>query len=215
VAYDPEIWLESTVREIKDYAVAGFTNAVLDAANMPAGDDVYDIVMEFPGPTLDNSDNPLAKTLVHFEADDIQDMPVGIGENVYADNFIDGGTDPDTVNPQYAGKHMINFDVGIWASSLSGGLTSRLRARQILYDLFGSPLGVMTFQNATDSGDGRVEILNYTGGQFIEDRINDVPVYRMINGQLVVRVFSRTKLSDTPEPAIEEILQAPNVTILG
>lgn len=190
--------------------MAGFTNAVLDNNNNAAGDQIYDVIMEFPGPLLDNADNPLPKTLIHFEIDDERDMMVGLGENIYADNY-DGVA--HTVNPQYAGLHQINFDVGIWASDQSGGTTARLRAKQILYDLLGAPSGRINFQATTDGGDGRVEILDYTGGRFIRDTINDVPVFRMIDGQLVVRVYSRTKLSATPGPSIEGIDQAPALTI--
>jgi hypothetical protein len=212
MVYNPESWLESTTREIKSYALDGFTNAVLDENSLPAGDEIYDVVMEFPGPMLDDSENPLQKTLIHFEVDDQRDGMVGLGENIYADNY---DAIAQTVNPQYAGLHVINFDVGVWASAKSGGVTSRLRAKEILFDLFGSPSGRLNFQSITDGGDGRVEILDYTGGRFIQDAVNDVPVYRMIDGQLVVRVFSRTKLSNVPGPSIEEIDQAPNLTIIG
>lgn len=212
MTYDPESWLESAVREIKEYALNGFKAAVLDSNSNPAGDEIYDVVMEFPGPLLDNGDIPLTKTIIHFEIDDQQDHPVGLGENEYADNY---DAIAHTVNPQYAGMHTINFDVGVWTSAQSGGTTARLRAKEILYDLFGSTKGQIAFHAATDGGNGRVEILNYTGGRFILDSINDHPVYRMINGLLVVRVFSRTKLDTTSGPAIEEIDQAPNITILG
>lgn len=210
MTFDPENWLESTTREIENYVMGGFTTAVLDNNNQPAGDQIYDVIMEFPGPLLDTMDNPLQKTLIHFEIDDAQDRMLGLGENIYADNY-DAVT--QTVNPQYAGTHIINFDVGIWASAESGGTTSRLRAKQILYDLLGAPSGRLAFQAITDGGDGRVEIMDYTGGRFIRDTINDVPVFRMIDGQLVVRVYSRTKLSDTPGPAIEEIDQGPDLSI--
>jgi hypothetical protein len=205
LTYDPEIWLESAVREIKNYTTAGIT------ALVPNGTSVYDVVMEFPGPALDDSKNPLQKTLIHFEIDDMRDGPVGLGENIFADNY-----DPDTgsVKPQYAGTHLINFDVGVWASAKSGGVTARLRAKQLLFDLFGSPKGMMEFHAYTDGGDGRVEVISFQGGRNIADKINDVPVYRTIDGQLVVRVYSRTALSDTAEPAIEEIIQAPELEII-
>jgi hypothetical protein len=213
MTYNPEEWLESTVREIKNYVMAGFHAAVINDVQQEVGDQMYDVVMEFPGAALDDSPNPLLKTLIHFEIDDARDMAVGIGENAFADNY---NSTAHTVNPQYAGMHLINFDVGIWASAESGGLTARLRAKQILYDLLGAPSGQIAFHAYTDGGNGRVEIINYTGGRFITDSINDVPVYRMIDGQLVVRVFSRTKLVPAAAaPSIEEIDQNPNLTILG
>lgn len=199
MTYDPERWLETCVREIKDYALSGFN-------------DTYDVVMEFPGPAMDRSDMPLSKTVVHFEIDDMLERELGLGLNVFADNYDEA---TKTSNPQYARMHVLNFDVGIWASAKSGGITSRMRAKQVLEELFGSTPGQLKLREISDGGDGCVEIISFTGGRFIVDTINDVPIYRMIDGTLTVRVYSRTKLSDTPGPTIEEIDQAPNLTILG
>jgi len=212
MTYDPENWLESAINEIKNYATAGFNAAVLDDQFASAGDEVYNVIMEFPGPAMDRSEIPLTRTVVHFEVDDMTDREVGFGMNQFADNY---DSVAHTVNPQYARQHLINFDVGIWASARSGGLTSRIRAKQILENLFGDPSGQVALRTATDGGDGVVEIISYSGGRFIIDHITDSPVYRMIDGALVVRVFSRTKLSDTPGPAIEEIVQDPNLEIIG
>lgn len=210
--YDPENWLESALNVIRDYALEGFHEAVADDNGNWAGEDVYNIVMEFPGPALDRSEIPLQRTVVHFEVDDIVDSNIGFGMNEFALNY-----DPVTksVNPQYARSHLVNFDVGVWASALSGGITSRIRAKQILESLFGDPSGQVGLRDFSDADDGVVELISYTGGRFIIDQINDSPVYRMIDGALVVRVFSRTKLSDTPGPAIEEIVQDPNLEIIG
>lgn len=212
MTYNPEAWLESTVRELKDYVSQGVNSAVLDNNSNPSGLEIYDVVMEFPGPALDNGDIPLKKTVIHFEIDDVMSQHVGMGDNIFADNY-DVAT--QSVNPQIARRHQVNFDVGVWASALSGGLTARLRARQILDDLLGAANGQIAFRDFATGDDGYVEILNYTGGRFILDTINDVPVYRMIDGQLEVRVFSRTKLATATGPAIEEIDQVPNLTILG
>lgn len=213
MTYDPENWLESTFREIKAYTEAGFQLAVLDSNNNPAGLDFYEVVMEFPGPALDDLGVPLAKTVIHFEIDDSGDMPLGFESSPMVDNWTDGGVNPDTVNPQWAGMHVINFDVGVWSSAQSGGTTSRMRAKEILYDLFGAPSGKINFHAFTDGGDGRVEILSFTGGRGIRDTIADSPVYRLIDSQLVVRVYSRTKTVATPGPAIETIDQDPNLEV--
>lgn len=210
MTYNPEIWLESAIHELESYVTDGFNKSVLDNGGNPVGDSVYEIVMEFPGAALDESDNPLQRTLIHFEVDDPGDRILGLGENNFADNYHSG---TNTVNPQYAGLHLINFDVGIWSSAKAGGTTARIRARQILYDLLGSPKGKMAIQDFTDGGDGRLEIIDYAGGQFSRDTINDIPIFRMINSSLTVRVFSRTKVADLPDPAIEGIDQAPQLSI--
>jgi len=210
--YDPENWLESTVNVIRDYALEGFHEAVTDDGGNWAGEDVYNVVMEFPGPAMDRSEIPLQRTVVHFEVDDMTDRDIGFGMNEFAMNYDSVG---HSVNPQSARQHLINFDVGIWASAKSGGITSRIRAKQILEGLFGDPIGQVALRDFSDGGDGVVEMITYSGGRFIIDVINDSPVYRMIDGAMVVRVFSRTKLSDTPGPAIEEIVQDPNLKIIG
>jgi hypothetical protein len=210
--YNPEEFLESTTRAIEEYASDSFNNIVRDVQGNPAGLEVYEIMMEFPGPALDERTMPFTKTLIHFEIDGIDSQLLGMGDNVFADNYNE---EDQTVNPQDALLHVINFDVGVWASARSGGTTSRLRAWQTLRDIFGSPIAQDTFRTITDGGDGCVEILQYQGGRFVRDTVNDVPVYRTVDGQLEVRVFSRTPISDAPVPAIEEIVQAPALTILG
>lgn len=198
--YSPEIWLESLVRGIKDYV----TNKI--------DTDVYDVVMEFPGPLLDSSKMPLDKSVIHFEADDISSSPLGMGDAPVLENY-DSGT--QTVNPQWAVVNSVNFDVGVWTSDRSGGTTSRMRAMQILQQLFGFPSSVIALREATTGDDGGVEIMSYSGGRFALDTVNDVRVYRMVGGQLEVRIFSRYAPLDTPAPAIEGIGQSPNLTILG
>jgi hypothetical protein len=136
---------------------------------------------------------------------------VGIGPQIYAQNY-DSAT--QTVTPQEAGWHQINFDVGIWTSDKAGGTTARMRAYQILNNLLHGSLGQKAFDASADGGDGRVEILRWDGGRFITETINDVPTYRSIDGVLEVRVFSRTpRIIAPPVPAIEEILQAPGLVI--
>ena len=198
--FDPERWLETAVRGIQDY--------VKDNVNTR----IYEVVMEFPGADLDAKKLPIRKTIIHFEIDDMPDAPIGFGDRPMVDNY---NAADQTVNPQWAAMHTINFDVGIWASDDSGGTTSRMRARQELQRLFGFPSSIEALRAATDGGDGSVEILRYRGGNFTVDRVSDVRTYRMVNGELEVRVFSRTPLADLGSPAIEEIDQSPGLTILG
>jgi hypothetical protein len=198
--FNPEKWEETAVRGVKDYVEANIDT------------DLYAVVMEFPGALLDAQEMPLDKTVIHFDIDDHVNQPLGLGEKPIVDNYDDTS---HTVNPQWGAMHRLNFDVGIWASDKSGGTTSRMRANQYLMQLFGFPNSVDALRAATDGGDGAVEILRYSGGNNTIDTVNDVRVYRMIGGELEVRVFSRTPLSDTPSPAIEEIVQSPGLTIIG
>ncbi len=213
--YNPEIHMESLSRCLKEYAEDGFKNAIRDEANNPSGDELYQIVMEFPGTEITAMKVPLEKTIIHFEIDDVEDRVVGLGDNIFADNYVNNvGVGTDTVNPQEAKMHMVNFDVGIWSSDRSGGVTSRLRAQQILINLFLGSIAQAKIREATHGGDGCLEILRYTGGNFATERINDVDVYRMMGAELVIRVFSRTPIADDPFPAIESITQVPGLTIL-
>jgi hypothetical protein len=128
----PENWLETTIRGIQTY--------VEEALDGTPENEAYQVVMEFPGPSLDNSDVPLTKTIVHFEIDDIQNRLVGFGDNVFAINYDEA---TKTTNPQEARVHEINFDFGIWASARTGGITARARFYQYLLNLFGGAMGVM------------------------------------------------------------------------
>lgn len=201
MSYDPEIYLESTLREIKRY-VEQFVNT-----------NIYQIVMEFPGAIIDATELPLTKTLIHFEVDTDDASPVEMGSNVFASNY-----DPvdSSLAHQYAEQHLINFDVGIWASDKSGGTTFRMRAKQVLENLFGVG-GIAKFREFTDGGDGGIEIRSFSGGRFVLDvSANDIRLYRMVDCSLIVRVFSRTPLAQAESgTAIEEIIQSPGLTILG
>jgi hypothetical protein len=168
--------------------------------------------MEFPGADIDAKTVPLKKTLIHFAIDAIESREVGMGDNVFNSNY---NATTHTVTPQSAMVNVVNFDIGIWASDESGGTTQRMRARQLLQNLFGIG-AVAKFRTRTDGGNGGVEILRFSGGRFITEPVNDIRLYRMVDGQMDVRVYSRTPLSFAETgPAIEEIVQAPNLTIIG
>lgn len=189
--YDPEHWLESATRAIKEYAENNL-------------DETYKVIMEFPSSDTLNELVPLEKTIIHFEIDAIEDRLLGLGESFI---FTYDATAHTTLQ-QSVGIHLINFDVGVWASAKSGGSTSRLRAKQALTEMFQGKQAQDNLDAAASTGDGRIEILNYTGGRFLTDRINDVDVYRMIDCSMDVRVFSRTPTPPAVSaPALEEILQ--------
>jgi hypothetical protein len=203
MSYDPEKYLESTVHDLKNYVESGFNTRI------------YQIVMEFPGAYLDASEMPMRKTIVHFEIDDIRDEYTGFGIEPMRADYSE---DETTVQGRWAGMHHINFDVGVWASDDSGGTTSRLRAKQILTQLFGYPSSVEALRQFSDGGDGSIEIVQWSGGMNAQDRVNDIRVYRAMNMTLDVRVFSRSPLptdSSLADTVIEDIVQQPNLTILG
>lgn len=198
--FNPEIWLESTTRVLKEYV----------EANVNTG--IYQVVMEFPGPMVDSMTPPLKKSIFHFEVDGIPERPLGFGDNMALLNY---DADTQTTNPQEAREVRLDFDVGIWTSDASGGTTSRMRMRQLLLYLFGGSQAYDRLKAFSDGGDGYLEILRFGGGSFTTDSINDERLFRMIDCSLEIRVFSRTRLSNAPGPAIEELSQAPNLTILG
>lgn len=202
MTYQAEDWLLTTYRTLKSY--------VIDTINAP---NVYDVVMEFPGANIDAKTLPLRKTIIHFEIDDIDEQPLGMGDRPAVDNY-DAVT--SEITPQWAHIHVVNFDVGIWASDAEGGTTSRMRARQWLTRLFSIPEGAERLRDYSDGGDGVIEVLSLSGGRNVIDRVNDMRLYRMVDCTLVCRVFSRTPIEDAVTvPAIDEIDQAPNLTIIG
>jgi hypothetical protein len=198
--YDPENWLLSTTRALKEYVENAFNDA-------------YKVVMEFPSTDEVLETMPLDLTIIHFEIDDQDHRRLGFGDNYGAINY-DAGTHQS--NPQEAAIRILNFDVGVWASDRSGGVTSRLRAQQTLGFLFEGSLAQAKLDAAVDAGDGRIEILNYRGGRSLTDKINDVDVYRMVDATLEIRVFSRTPLVPLEAvPALEVTNIDDNLEIDG
>jgi len=218
--FDPEKWLESMIRELKTYVGAGINNSVLNPSQVPVGlynpttnpNGPYELVMEFPTPESMRTKVPLPRTMVHLEIDAIDNNLLGFGDGIFRTNYDSGS---QTASPQAAGSHHVNFDVGIWSSDKSGGTTARLRMYQLLNTLFHGKLAQLAFDAQADGGDGRIEILNFSGGRFITETINDVVTYRTVEGVLELRVFSRTPMAHTVDvPTIEEILQEPSLVIV-
>lgn len=200
--YDPEIWLESSTRCLKEYLVREFQAT----QNSP-----WEIVAEFPGPMLDVRKMPMHRTVIHFSIDDIQSNLIGFGDNVFSYTF-----DPvEKMLVERTGElHLLNFDVGIWASDASGGTTSRMRAKQILQSALGGARGIKRLREFSNNDDGKMEIISFSGGRFIADKIGDMPVHRMADCNLIVRVFSRDPLTpDMKGPAIMEIDQDPHLWV--
>ena len=208
--YDPEQWLETTVRCMKEYLEQEFSESVSDGS-MYVGDQVYEIVAEFPGPALDMGKIPLHRTVIHFEIDDIISRIIGFGDGVLDSTY-------DNTTGQVTGRtgevHRIFMDVGIWAFDASGGTTSRLRAKQILQSALGGARGIKRVRSFSDGGDSTIDVIGFSGGHFILDKVNDMTCYRMVDCNLELRVFSRDPLRpDMTGPAIEEIIIDPNMKV--
>lgn len=199
--FNAEQWLETTVRGIETYTKEAFDPTV------------YEVIMEFPGPELDSRKAPWEKTIVHFDIDAQDDFPLGMGDKPHLENYDE---DIQGIFPQYGAMHVLNFDVGVWATDRSGGVTSRMRVKQHLWNLFGIPHGLMKLREATKLDDGGIEITSFSGGHnTIDSTTNDIRMYRMVDCSLEVRVFSRTPLPDESAPTIETIVQQPGLTIIG
>ena len=80
VTYDPETYLESTIRCLKAYVESGFDKSVQDVSSNDSGLDVYEIVMEFPAEEMIRQMMPSSKSMIHFELDDIQDQILSFGK---------------------------------------------------------------------------------------------------------------------------------------
>jgi hypothetical protein len=197
--FNPDKWATSLFESLKEY--------VDDNIH-----EVYDVVMGYPDADSVASLMPLPKTMIHFEIDDPRQVPFGFGDNVVNRIYNEGA---GTVEEWEAHCHEVRIEVGVWASVESGGVSARLEARQDLDGLFNGPSARESLMTHTNG----VELLAFTGGQFVTDRINDLPVFRIVDMELRVRVFSRTK--KVPIPFIDEVDQSPglviddNVTING
>jgi hypothetical protein len=203
VTYNPEIHLESATRSLKDYAERGFDVAVQDINSNDSGLEVYEVMMEFPSDEKIREMIPFKKSVIHFELDDIQDYLLSFGMNTAKLVFDDVLKE---THEQEGRRHILNFDVGIWTWDKSGGTTARLRARQTLTNLFSGAQAITNLREASDGGDGQLEIISYTNGHFMTEFINDIRVFRMINSTLSLRVFSRTP-NPIITPSIEDIQQ--------
>lgn len=195
--FNPDSWLTSLTRALKAYAVAGGLSTNL-----------YEVIMEYPDVLSTDKKWPRPKAVVHFSVEDIESMPLGMGSSVVKDVFSDNPLgDGELVEEWEAHPKRVQFDVGIWTSKETGGPTSRMEAREILDTLFVGPRARAACMTATDG----IEILSFSGGRFVEDSINDLPVFRAVDQDLIVRVFGRLKA--TPVPAWDDFQQEPGIEI--
>src|SRR4030095_16820681 len=99
VSYDPEHYLEAATRSIKQYVESNVNTRI------------YQVVMEFPAAAFESMKMPMRKTILHFELDAQDDNFVGFGDRPMGENYDEAS---QSVTPQWAGVHNLNFDVGIW-----------------------------------------------------------------------------------------------------
>jgi len=211
MSYNPDQWLTSLQRTLSGL-ISDEIDAYIQDAGGDAGLKVYDVVFDWPDAAELATGARLEKTIIHFVIDDINNLKLGFGDDTVSATEITI-TDPDTITYHEGQRHELNFDVGVWASDKSGGSTARLVVYEMLQRLFSMESGRRKVRLDTDG----VEILRFNGGRFITDKINDVRVYRIIDSELVVRVFSR--LSGDPavivdqEPDVTEQFEIDNINI--
>ena len=198
-AFDPTDWYVTTLRSIQAWVADKLQ------AN-PRFEDVVQVEMSYPDTTSWTKETPLPKTIVHFEVDDQDDPILGFGKPGVS-TFDEENGEETFIE---AAMHMVNFDVGIWASAESGGATKRMEVRQALKDLFTTVGGKESF-NADTEG---LWVVSFNGGRDVLDRVNDVPIWRTTGMELVVRVFSK-HVPPAPDVVPEAFEQDPQLTIIG
>jgi hypothetical protein len=206
--YNPELPIETAVRALKEYAETQLDKSVMYNGT-PQGHQIYQVVMEFPASQVPPAKVPLSKNVVHFEIDEVTPRILGLGDNIFADNFNDGDY---SMQPQEGSVIEMNWDVGVWTSDKTGGTTARMRAYQTLQFMFNGALAITRLRLATDSGDGGLEILKFEGGRFITERVNDIDLFRITDSTLTIRIFTRTP-KDVVMAAIEDISQDPHFDV--
>lgn len=154
--------------------------------------ELYTLVAGFPSADDLGNFQPFPKTIIHYDIDDIQNPILGFGSNKILQQFHDDGT----VTEIEARQHVVSWDIGVWASDRSGGITSRLVAYQLLNSLFH---GTQVFHLVEDAYG--FEILSFVGGNFIKEEINDMPIYRVTNMSLTTKIFSSVDQIPLPVPS--------------
>lgn len=202
--YNPDEYLTSAIRSLIEYVKEGLELTGDD-------DDPYTVESAYPDAEgIGKSRVPLAKTMIHFEIDEINGITFGLGDCVVDDDVREiVGSDPpqDEVLRMEAKRFDITLDMGIWASVESGGPTARMQARQDLDTLLSGTGAYEACHAATDG----VELLSFTGGRNVTDSINDVPIFRTVDMALRIRVFARQNL--VAVPVIEGVTQLPEIVI--
>lgn len=202
--YDATKWVTSMQRSLKDYIEGVITDSVPGGLGLQA----YDLVFDYPPSIAKAVESDFDKTIIHLEIDDIENMKLGFGADIVKETQTPGNiSNPATTVESEARGHRVNFDVGVWASDQSGGSTSRLIAYEMLESAFGGEMARKACMDATEG----VEIVSFAGGRFVVDTINDIRIFRIVNSELVVRVYSQKDGSVLIVP--DSISQSPDFTI--
>lgn len=208
--FSPDDWLVSLFGALTDYINTEIDETVMVGLD-PQGLRAYEVVMDYPDSNSLPEGAEFKRTIIHFSIDDIETRMLGFGTGIVKSEITLGTLlVPGRVSDQEAKSHVVNFDVGIWASDESGGVTSRLRAYQLLDKIFNGMIAKTRCWDATQG----VEIRFYNGGRFVNETINDIRVFRAVGMELEVRVYSRQVADDEilvdREPAQDPDLEITN-----
>ncbi len=206
--YSPDNWLLTLHRALVDYISDEINKYVKSNLNVNSGLLLYEIVMDWPEADDLAKYMTLEKSIIHLVIDDIESTKLGFGTDVVnGAETLQVAPLPDFVKWQQARSHVVNYDVGIWASDKTGGSTARLAIRQMLDFILGGDYARRKLSAATNG----IQIVRFSGGTFATEQINDIRIYRVLDLELVVRVYSRAMLAD--QVITEDIVQAPNLAI--
>lgn len=193
-------WFTSLVRALKEHVNEGIV------AEMGAG--LVDVVIGHPGADELAVLMPEPKPVISFEADDIDTTTLGFGDDVVKSEVLVVGADNWLLHEE-GKRHVVNFDIGVWCSDAAGGYTACMRVYEVLQGVLGSSRSRKNFSEASNG----VSILNFTGGRIVTDKVNDIRTFRLVDAELVVRVFSRTANEPGDERETEGIVQEPGLTV--
>jgi hypothetical protein len=210
MTYDDTNWLPSLFRTLNDFISGAVDSSVQGNSGGNSGLKVYRLTFDFPAAATVADELPFRgedgrpQSIIHFVIDDIDNHPLGMGDNV-VDEIL--SEDELTLIPVEAEMHMVNFDVGIWATDASGGSTARLVAYQMLSQVFGPTSAKESFQTLT----GGLEIVSFRGGRMIQETVNDIRLYRVIDSELIIRAYSRQNVPD--QPVVGDVAQNTGLII--
>jgi hypothetical protein len=207
--FSPDKWLTSAFGALTDYIKGEIDEYVQDGSgNNGVGLQAYELVMDYPPSSELPMPGEFKKTIIHLALDDVENRRLGLGPQFVQSDESPGAAGAVQISPIEAYMHMLSFDVGIWASDLSGGTTSRLIAYEMLDRILNGDIARVKCFEAT----GGVEIISYTSGRFVPDAINDIRIFRVVGAELMVRVYSRKVVTDAAI-IVDEITQDPNLEI--
>lgn len=205
---NPNQWFTSTVRALKEH--------VNEAFAVEMGVAAVTVVFGHPGAAELAELLPEPQPVISFETDDITTTNVGFGDDVVKSTvlMLDPDGNPATLNDfwmihEEGKRHVLNFDIGVWCSDYAGGYTACMRVYEVLQKILGTSRSRDTFNKASNG----VSILSFSGGRIVVDKVNDIRVYRLIDAEMNVRVFSRNVNLPGDEREVAKIVQAPGLKI--